>query len=156
MLLRSQPNGDRICIHSGDVAHDVFLFSAGMSRAATTGCTLLMRPTLRRTALRFCLLPCCLAALHSAGMSCAVTLGCTSLTRPTLRHTALTLFLLPCCLASCRYELCSYYGLYVIDEANIETHGFDPGFQHDANHPAHHEAWLAALMSRATHMMSHA
>ncbi len=23
-----------------------------------------------------------------------------------------------------RYELCDKYGLYVIDEANIETHGF--------------------------------
>ncbi|EFJ45870.1 hypothetical protein VOLCADRAFT_118236 [Volvox carteri f. nagariensis] len=26
------------------------------------------------------------------------------------------------------YELCAYYGLYVIDEANVETHGFDPSF----------------------------
>ena len=26
----------------------------------------------------------------------------------------------------CRYELCNEYGLYVIDEANVETHGFDP------------------------------
>lgn len=25
-----------------------------------------------------------------------------------------------------RYELCSQYGLYVMDEANVETHGFDP------------------------------
>jgi beta-galactosidase len=67
-----------------------------------------------------------------------------------LSDTTLTL-LAPCCFAR-RYELCSYYGLYVIDEANIETHGFDPGFQHDAAHPAHSEAWLAAMMSRATRM----
>jgi beta-galactosidase len=51
-----------------------------------------------------------------------------------------------------RYELCNYYGLYVIDEANIETHGFDPGFRHDTNHPAHHEAWLPAMMARVTRM----
>ncbi|WIA37008.1 hypothetical protein OEZ86_013994 [Tetradesmus obliquus] len=50
------------------------------------------------------------------------------------------------------YDLCNYYGLYVIDEANIETHGFDPGFAHDSNHPAHHEAWLPAMMSRASRM----
>ena len=25
-----------------------------------------------------------------------------------------------------RYELCNQYGLYVMDEANVETHGFDP------------------------------
>lgn len=24
----------------------------------------------------------------------------------------------------CRYELCNEYGLYVMDEANVETHGF--------------------------------
>lgn len=24
------------------------------------------------------------------------------------------------------YELCDLFGLYVIDEANLETHGFDP------------------------------
>lgn len=52
----------------------------------------------------------------------------------------------------CRYDLCNYYGLYVINEANIETHGFDPAFVHDTNHPAHHEVWLPAMMSRATRM----
>lgn len=40
----------------------------------------------------------------------------------------------------------------MIDEANIETHGFDPLFGDDTNHPAHHELWLAALMSRVTRM----
>ena len=24
----------------------------------------------------------------------------------------------------CRYELCNQYGLYIMDEANVETHGF--------------------------------
>jgi hypothetical protein len=59
-----------------------------------------------------------------------------------------------CCpmLCSCRYELCSWYGLYVIDEANLETHGFDPTFVHDANHPAHHAMWFPAIMSRVTRM----
>ncbi len=49
-----------------------------------------------------------------------------------------------------RYELCTRLGLYVIDEANIETHGFDPLFLHDANHPAHSSGWLGAMMERAT------
>lgn len=36
----------------------------------------------------------------------------------------------------CRYELCNTYGLYVVDEANLETHGFDPTFQDNAMNPA--------------------
>lgn len=48
-----------------------------------------------------------------------------------------------------RYELCTRLGLHVVDEANIETHGFDPLFAHDQNHPAHSGAWLGAMMERA-------
>eukprot|EP00877_Chromochloris_zofingiensis_P007801 jgi/Chrzof1/3274/Cz12g19050.t1 len=50
------------------------------------------------------------------------------------------------------YELCNQYGLYVVDEANIETHGFDPTFMHNTNHPAHHPAWLSAFMERGSRM----
>jgi len=53
---------------------------------------------------------------------------------------------------TCRYELCAWLGLYVIDEANLETHGFDPAFMHDDNHPAHHAMWLPAIMARVTRM----
>lgn len=35
-----------------------------------------------------------------------------------------------------RYELCNILGLHVMDEANIETHGFDPTFVDNSNHPA--------------------
>jgi hypothetical protein len=39
-------------------------------------------------------------------------------------------------------------GLYVVDEANLETHGFDPLFLHDTNHPAHNPTWLPAILER--------
>ncbi len=35
-----------------------------------------------------------------------------------------------------RYELCSAYGLYVVEEANLESHGFDPTFVENAMNPA--------------------
>lgn len=35
-----------------------------------------------------------------------------------------------------RYELCNVYGLYVVDEGNVETHGFDPTFVHNELNPA--------------------
>ncbi|GBF99412.1 beta-D-galactosidase [Raphidocelis subcapitata] len=50
------------------------------------------------------------------------------------------------------YELCTRLGLHVVDEANIETHGFDPLFGHDQNHPAHNSGWLGAMMERAARM----
>jgi hypothetical protein len=36
----------------------------------------------------------------------------------------------------CRYELCSLLGLFVVEEANIETHGFDPTFTDNNLNPA--------------------
>lgn len=39
------------------------------------------------------------------------------------------------------YELCSEMGLYVVDEANIETHGFDPSLSNNANVPANQPVW---------------
>lgn len=41
----------------------------------------------------------------------------------------------------CRYELCNEYGLYVMDEANVETHGFDP-------HQTNNEARVMQSLSR--------
>lgn len=50
------------------------------------------------------------------------------------------------------YELCDKYGLYVIDEANLETHGtwqilgnLDPTYAVPNNHPE----WLAPVLDRA-------
>ncbi|GFR49336.1 hypothetical protein Agub_g11298 [Astrephomene gubernaculifera] len=50
------------------------------------------------------------------------------------------------------YELCALYGMYLIDEANVETHGFDPFFQDNASHPANHPAWAPAFLDRAMGM----
>jgi beta-galactosidase len=44
------------------------------------------------------------------------------------------------------YELCDEYGLYVIDEANIETHGVHGELSNDPR-------WLHAYMERATRMV---
>lgn len=44
------------------------------------------------------------------------------------------------------YELCDQYGLYVIDEANIETHGI-------YNKPPNDPRWLTALMERGMRMV---
>ncbi len=55
-------------------------------------------------------------------------------------------------LATFRYELCSSFGMYVIDEANVETHGFDPGFANNDANPACRPEWLAAIMDRGVRM----
>jgi len=44
------------------------------------------------------------------------------------------------------YELCDKYGLYVMDEANLETHGVGGEF---ANNPE----WITAFMERVTRMV---
>lgn len=49
------------------------------------------------------------------------------------------------------YELCDRYGIYLVDEANIETHGFGANYQKDrpvAGHPGDEAAWRAALLDR--------
>lgn len=49
------------------------------------------------------------------------------------------------------YQLCDQYGLYLVDEANIETHGMGATFQAWFNkdkHPAYLEAWAPAHMDR--------
>lgn len=43
------------------------------------------------------------------------------------------------------YELCNRYGLYVVDEANIETHGMVP-----MNRLSDDPAWLPAFNARVT------
>ena len=50
------------------------------------------------------------------------------------------------------YDICSRLGLYVIDEANVETHGFDPAFANNETHPACHPQWLPAILDRAVRM----
>ncbi|HHG8774111.1 TPA: beta-galactosidase [Raoultella planticola] len=50
--------------------------------------------------------------------------------------------------ASRWYELCNRYGLYVVDEANIETHGMVP-----MNRLSDDPAWLPAFSARVTRMV---
>lgn len=44
------------------------------------------------------------------------------------------------------YELCDEYGLYVVDEANLETHGVEGDLSNDP-------AWATAYLARATRMV---
>ncbi|MBF8468678.1 beta-galactosidase [Klebsiella oxytoca] len=46
------------------------------------------------------------------------------------------------------YELCNRYGLYVVDEANIETHGMVP-----MNRISDDPAWLPAFSARVSRML---
>lgn len=48
------------------------------------------------------------------------------------------------------YDLCDEYGLYVLDEANIEIHGMGVVHNHmdTTNHPAYHPDWNAAILDR--------
>lgn len=49
------------------------------------------------------------------------------------------------------YKLCDKYGLYVVDEANIETHGMGAEFQSwfdKAKHPAYLPEWAPAHLDR--------
>ncbi len=46
------------------------------------------------------------------------------------------------------YRLCDRYGLYVVDEANIETHGMVP-----MNRLSDDPGWLPAMMERVTRMV---
>ncbi|RAP75135.1 glycoside hydrolase family 2 TIM barrel-domain containing protein [Paenibacillus montanisoli] len=54
------------------------------------------------------------------------------------------------------YELCNQYGLYVIDETNLETHGswaYDQQELMPRNVPASDPAWTANVLDRANSMM---
>lgn len=50
------------------------------------------------------------------------------------------------------YDLCDEYGLYVVDESNIETHGFQFGL-HSTSFLADDPAWRDAHLSRTTRMV---
>ncbi len=49
------------------------------------------------------------------------------------------------------YKLCDKYGIYVVDEANLEAHGLD-GMPVDNNHPSHSKDWQGQLLDRTIRM----
>ena len=53
------------------------------------------------------------------------------------------------------YKLCDEYGIYVVDEANIETHGMGsvPYFKDTIPHPAYRADWYDAHVDRITRMV---
>lgn len=54
------------------------------------------------------------------------------------------------------YALCDEYGLYVLDEANVEAHGMGVHFDKDdarPGHPAQEPAWTASLLDRERSMV---
>ena len=50
------------------------------------------------------------------------------------------------------YEICNAIGLYVIDEANVETHGFDPGLCNNDANPACSPLWFYSIVDRGVRM----
>ena len=52
-------------------------------------------------------------------------------------------------------KLCDEYGLYVVDEANVEIHGMGvlPGKIDTTNHPAYRSEWAPAIMDRIIRMV---
>ncbi|KAA6422205.1 MAG: hydrolyzing O-glycosyl compounds [Trebouxia sp. A1-2] len=51
------------------------------------------------------------------------------------------------------YELCNQYGIYLMDEANVETHGFEPSFTKKDAHPACWPEWHDAIVDRGVRMI---
>lgn len=52
------------------------------------------------------------------------------------------------------YELCDLFGLYMIDEANIETHGFDPEpWPHPHRQLTWNPTWITAMLDRVINMV---
>ncbi|KAM5551686.1 hypothetical protein ABKV19_026503 [Rosa sericea] len=49
------------------------------------------------------------------------------------------------------YELCDMFGMYMIDEANIETHGFD--YTGHVKHPTLEPSWATAMLDRVMGMV---
>ncbi|OAY82049.1 Beta-galactosidase [Ananas comosus] len=49
------------------------------------------------------------------------------------------------------YELCDLFGVYMIDEANIETHGFD--LSSSFKHPTQEPIWANSMLDRAIGMV---
>lgn len=50
------------------------------------------------------------------------------------------------------YSICAVWGLYVVDEANVETHGFDPGLKNNRINPTCSSEWLASIVDRGVRM----
>lgn len=53
-------------------------------------------------------------------------------------------------------KLCDEYGLYVVDEANVEIHGMGVATQNNldtSNHPAYQPQWAPAIMDRIKRMV---
>ncbi|WP_066839268.1 glycoside hydrolase family 2 TIM barrel-domain containing protein [Rufibacter ruber] len=54
------------------------------------------------------------------------------------------------------YKLCNQYGLYLVDEANIETHGMGAHYQRNYDtipHPAYRKDWVNAHNDRINRML---
>ncbi|GMP41182.1 hypothetical protein CsSME_00011374 [Camellia sinensis var. sinensis] len=49
------------------------------------------------------------------------------------------------------YELCDLFGMYMIDEANIETHGFD--LSGHVKHPTQEPIWACSMLDRVIGMV---
>ncbi|KAG2396533.1 hypothetical protein LR48_Vigan08g004000 [Vigna angularis] len=49
------------------------------------------------------------------------------------------------------YELCDLFGMYMIDEANIETHGFD--YSKHLKHPTLEPIWASSMLDRVIGMV---
>lgn len=49
------------------------------------------------------------------------------------------------------YELCDLFGMYMIDEANIETHGFRDSTY--IKHPTQEVSWASCMLDRAIGMV---
>ncbi|XP_047315021.1 beta-galactosidase [Impatiens glandulifera] len=49
------------------------------------------------------------------------------------------------------YELCDLFGIYMIDEANIETHGFD--LSSKVKHPTKEPVWAGSMLDRVIGMV---
>ena len=54
------------------------------------------------------------------------------------------------------YELCTLYGLYCVDEANIETHGMQPYVGRLADDPEWEDAFLLRLTRMVERDKNHA
>ena len=50
------------------------------------------------------------------------------------------------------YTICTLFGLYVIDEANVECHGFDPALVNNRINPTNSPDWIASIVDRGVRM----
>lgn len=51
------------------------------------------------------------------------------------------------------YDLCDHYGLYLIDECDLETHGFSEGSRNWDGNPLNEPGWEAACVDRMERMV---